>query len=52
MPALSRRLRDAAVALEELSAMYGYIEPSYTSWSPKELLIEADHVEADEGLAL
>jgi hypothetical protein len=41
---LAERMRDAADALEEVSALYGYKFPDEAGWSANELRGEAKHV--------
>lgn len=46
---LSARMREAATVLEEASERYGYVDPTYATWSARMLRYEAEHVEAEEG---
>jgi hypothetical protein len=38
-------MREAAGTLEEASALYGYREPIFASWTAEDLRREAEHVE-------
>ena len=47
-PTLPDRMRQAAEAIKEASALYGFEHPDDVAWTPKELRTEADMVEADD----